>query len=399
MPRLTPSIATRVSSAILWSLGLLCLAAPAAFCQAAPQGHQSLPPVRELVKSETVQFVAPPPILVDFPIKCDRDGNIFVAYTANPYAGSGASGGASRPITEVVLESKSTVQFRMSPIDGYDTQNRRYFGLDQRGTLYALLSANPANGKENRQKQPDYFIEKFKEDGTRDSLTKLLLPAGARMWPMLFGVFNDGSYLATGTNLSLTSTAGAISGPFTAIFDSSGRFVQSVRLPDDVPDSPATRVPPRHPQVDPRKQATDNTPSVLSVLEGGLVSAADGNVYLVRAGNPMRIYGISPGGEVVTQAQAPIPEPGLSLVEVGASAAGLYFHFGHVATSVSPDGSDPRNVVALFDLNIKRFVALYRLPANVSQDWVPACADNRGNFSFLGETADGRLQVTTYMEH
>lgn len=46
----------------------------------------------------------------------------------------------------------------------------------------------------------------------------------------------------------------------------------------------------------------------------------------------------------------------------------------------------------------RRFVALYRLPANVSQDWVPACSDSQGNFSFLGEGDDHRLQVTTYVQ-
>ena len=28
-----------------------------------------------------------------------------------------------------------------------------------------------------------------------------------------------------------------------------------------------------------------------------------------------------------------------------------------------------------------------------------ACADNQGNFSFLGEGTDGRLEVTTYSQH
>ncbi|HKS65778.1 MAG TPA: hypothetical protein VJR26_00945 [Candidatus Acidoferrales bacterium] len=380
-----------VASAIAWCLGLLCICAPAAHGQAAPQGQQSLPVVRELSRGETVHFLAPPPVLVEFPIKCDG-GDIFVAYSANPYRG--VNGGPSPPITEVRPNSKSTVEFGMPPIDGYDRQDRHNFALGPNGTLYALISASRTEAGGKGTPRPEYFIEKFKEDGTRDSLTKLVTQAGATVQPMVFGVFNNGTYLVTGMAFGHANAE-----PFTAIFDSSGRLVRSVRLPDDVRAAPVAHRPPPPPKPGADKEPQGNGSSLLAVSFGGLVSAVDGNVYLIRASNPIKIYSISPGGEVVNQAQAPIPESDMNLMEVGASAAGLYLEFGHVANGVSAESSEPRDMVALFDLAIKRFVAFYRLPVSVSQDWVPACADNQGNFSFLGEGTDGRLEITTYTQH
>ena len=393
---LRPAARTTVSvdSAVVWGLGLLWFWAPIAFCQTAPIGQQSLPVVRELSKGETIHFVAPPPVDVEFPIRCDGDGDIFVAYSANPYA---ASEGEARAITKILPDSKSTVEFGMPSIDGYDSQNRQSFAVGPNGGFYALISAHRAKVNAKRARRPDYFIEKFKEDGTRDSLTKLVLPAGAAVLPMLFGVFNNGTYLVTGTVVRH-----AKSQAFTAIFDSSGRWVKSLRLAGDVPPAPVFHSPPPPPKPSANKDHHGNGSSFLAVQFGGVVSAADGNMYLVRASDPIKIYGISAGGEVVNQAEAPIPEPGLSLTEVGASAAGLYLQFSHIPTngpsSESP-GPGPRDMVGLFDVTIKRYVGLYTLPANVSQDWVPACADNQGNFSFLGEGADARLQVTTYLQH
>lgn len=399
-----------IGNITIWCLGLFCVSASAAFCQVVPAGQNSMPVVRELVKGNTIHFPTPPPVLVDSPIKCDGEGNIFLSYSSNPYA---ERGGNVLPVTELVLDSNSTVQFQMSPIDGYDAMQRQYFGVDHSGTFYALISAEPRESGPHHPQRRDYFIERFKRDGTRDSLTKLLLPPDSQMQPALFGVFNNGSYLITGMIFRRTTAE-----PFTALFDSSGRFVKSVSLPSDVSAASETQATPPPPRVGgsnvrgtgidqrregstpPAGQRQGSALPLMAVLHGGLAAAADGNLYLVRSGNPLIVYEISTGGEVVNWARVPIPEAGLSFLELGASPTGLlYFQFGHIASDPSPQGVEPKNMVALFDLTIKRFVALYRLRPDVSQDWLPTCADSRGNFSFVGEGGDHLLEVTTYVEH
>src|SRR5207245_4611004 len=46
----------------------------------APEAEQTMPEVRDLFPSETIHFAAPPPLMVDSGIKCDRNGNIYLVY-------------------------------------------------------------------------------------------------------------------------------------------------------------------------------------------------------------------------------------------------------------------------------------------------------------------------------
>ncbi|HKS82300.1 MAG TPA: hypothetical protein VJR23_12420 [Candidatus Acidoferrales bacterium] len=278
---------------------------------------------------------------------------------------------------------------------------------------------------------PEYYIERFKDDGTTDSITRIAPPPGSTHWfADLMSVFPDGDFLIAGTATSDSGdrpSAGSWR-PFTAIYDPHGRFVSEVKLSDDVVNDEAPASGPPHkavnppgtpppatkgtqapvgakvvsPSPQPEAQATSTEQSKpheffeAAISTGDVVSGPDGNIWILRASDPLRLYAVDSSGEVVKHFQFSAPAKGLKPFSF--SFAGpdvIFFDFAHFDVDQTPS-SGPSEILGLFNTVSERFDGLYTLPNTQKGLHIPACGDRHGGFLYLGRTSDNHLAVFDY---
>jgi hypothetical protein len=362
------------------------------------------PPVRELREEETVSLAVPPPTAVVTGRKCDSKGNIYLVYSGSVAEMMNRPNASwDLPITRVPLESDEVTQYPTKPMSDYHTQYRESFNVDRWGTVYGLVTAFPP-AKEGHVPEPDHFIIRFKDDGSVDSTVQLTAPKPGRFTPDSFDVFSDGSFLVTG--IDFVSADGRGRRPLTGIFDRSGRFIRELTLTNDVsPDSSEKEggsgtvpvSPDQQEAAQPGSKPTTTHSWAVAVGQGGIISGPDGNLYLLRASDPIRLYGISPGGEVIHQVEIRSPEKGLELLELSfVDERSLFVEFSPVADGTAAKADfGSKTTLGLIDLETGKVTAIYQTPANMF-NLVPGCPISSNEFSFLGTGKDGKLALVKF---
>lgn len=378
----------------------------------APEAEQTMPEVRDLFPSETIHFAAPPPLMVDSGIKCDHNGNIYLVYSDSPQVVlAQPSGPALLPIQRLSLKSRTTTQYAIPSITGYQGLHRYDLAVDADGRVYALLS--DFNNRREETHRSGYLIVKYGADGTMDSYSEFPDSPDKRLQPLRLAAFADGTFLVTGTVLQ----AGEL-GAFASIFGRGATFLADVQLPGDVkptalkpaPSSPAGATGQAASPTAPESASAAhighpspagehrNKVTPASAVSGELAaSAPDGNIYLLRATDPPQVYVVSPAGEVVRRFEADSPSRDLSPIQMAmAGDDKLFIEFAHVATGAPGENETATKLIAVLDTQTGHVDALYRLgPADTGVS-VAACASSPYSFSFVGTGEDNKLTVTTY---
>lgn len=90
-------------------------------CRAPRPAKQEAPKqILDLYRAETIDFSAPPPGAVTWPLRCDANGNIFALYATSLQAlQSGSAGAGGRTVTGIFSGSKRVVRYPLPPIQGY----------------------------------------------------------------------------------------------------------------------------------------------------------------------------------------------------------------------------------------------------------------------------------------
>jgi hypothetical protein len=374
--------------------------------------------VRDLFPRETIPLPAPPPLLVVSGTKCDLNGNIYLVSSSAPQAVLGQRDGITfLPIQKLSIGSRTVVQYAIPTIPDYMYLRRIEFDVDGRGNVYALFDASI---KEDQDKpRSDYLIVKYKDDGTMDSFAKIrgfpdrdfLFP----IQPIRLAAFPDGNFLVSGTTLGPRGL-----GAFTAVFDRGGTFVTDVKVPHDVEPVPFKEVPDSSAQTSGQEAASAepsggsqkgegeghsqsarrrrSTADPTTVLSGGFaITAPDGNLYMLRATDPLRLYVVSPGGVVEREFEITSPAPGLDPIHMAmAGNSNLFIQFGPVAKGRPDEDLNATRLIAVFDLSTGRATAIYRLAPTESGFNVPACAASPYEFLFVGTSESNELKVVRY---
>lgn len=372
---------------------------------------------QSLSPAEPIAFLAPSPAMAASETKCDPAGSVYLIYGSDLGVLLARPGGISTlPLSKLVPESRSIIQYPVPRLSGYSDVVRGDFDVSADGHVYALLEALDESQAKADRPLPSFLVAKYKDDGILDSYFKLGDAPDMRIQPLRFAVFRDGSLLVTGT-----AVKGEQLHPFTAVLDRSGTFVNYVTLSHDVrPLSPQSGAGGRERQGGSAAPAVDETgagqakppassanrdsePSSSSVVEvassSSLISAPDGNVYVVRTTDRPRIYVISPAGDVIRQFDIPAPSAGLSATNAGmAGPDRVFISFTHLqAPSDNTDGAPRPNLISVVNPETGEVTGSYRLAEGEDAFNIPACA-SAYSFLLVGSTPDRKhLQVTRYV--
>lgn len=364
------------------------------------------PPLASLYDAGKVELSAPPLAVASSATECDASGNIYVQYSASVEPPKPPYYELNTPLTKISLDSKSTTEFRVPAPEGYLHRYEQGFYVTPRGDVYGLIKAY-RHGWDYKEDPnwPDSFVVNYKDDGSVDSLTQLELPGGIHFAAAKLGVFGDGTLLVTGWELS--------SGPrptrhiptkvLTAVFDRAGTYIGPLTLTDDVrqerlPNRPAGEKGQPSPPgaakgVDSQAGKGVHVPFSQEVGAGIMAGSPDGNIYLIRATSPARVYVVSPGGAVARQFRITPPKPGL--VPIMASFGGqgeLLMEFS------SPPVRDPvpgGPVTALVDPETGDIVQLVAAPSPLTG--VLGCLSPQREFLFLRTSEDNHLEVAKFI--
>jgi len=364
-------------------------------------------PSSQLYKEDTFIFPAPAPMAVIAGMQCDSSGNTYLIY--GDTVATTLEGRSQLPIRRLSPESRTSTEFEMSAIPDYEFYYRHTFSVDPRGKVYALVVAWRRNSDREERKPPDYLVVKYKDDGGTDSIATLRGYPEARFSPGLLAPFTDGSLLLSG--IAYPGPGGENRRAFAWIFNRAGVFQHDVTLPDDVTPEPArkdlgnnssrppavpaaaqggevSRPPSHRPQAstEPRK-----IPWSVAVGDARAVSLANGNVCLLRASAPARLYEIGPSGDVVGHVQVEPPERGWQPEEMGMTGQGVVFVLFRPFTSVAS-----RMVLSLIDPSTGKRVADYEISGETLGTF-PGCPTPRNEFVFFGSTEDNRLTATKFV--
>jgi len=188
--------------------------------------------------------------------------------------------------------------------------------------------------------------------------------------------------------------------PFTGVFDRSGRFEEQVVLRDDAggPSGADAGAAQKSKKGTPRKPPPPNTPVQdwqTAMADGKIFSAPDGNLYLLRATSPPRVYLVSSDGRAAREFTIRPPELGLRLLELSlAGERNLFAEFFGPADKKLGFGGSVVMTSAVIDGITGKVIAAYRLPPKVNP--LPGCAAGPDTFEFLGSTKDHKLKVVTF---
>lgn len=365
-----------------------------------------LPPVETLRLKDTTVFSSAAPNAMRSGTQCDSQGDAFVQFAS--LVGFPAHIDPSSSIAEVILDGKRIVAYGTSPLSESDYPHARVtsFGVLPDGKVYALIFTRgnaPSNGP---RPDPQYYVERFKDDGTEDSMTPIHAPPGVAHWfADQLGAFPDGNFLIVGTSTESTERPSAGSWqPFTAVYDPSGRFVSEVTLANDIVnnfDKGGTGRPRgtagAQNQASPPEASKPQQYFEVAISTGGLVNGPDGNVWILRASNPVRLYAIDSSGRVTQRLRFSSPVPGLMPFDFGFAGPGQIF-LDFVRPPATPSvPSGPSELLAIFNTISQQFEALYTLPEDANKGLnALACSDRNGGFLYLGGTPDNRFAVFDY---
>lgn len=362
--------------------------------------NEAKPPLRDLYPEGTTTFNLPPPIEVWAPVKCDLNGDIFLAYTSFPPStlGRPIAFNMNPPIHELIAGSDRAVTYSIPSLPNYEDVRRSTFNVGPRGQLYALLEAYHHKPTPKEPQAAHFLIVKYRDDGTMDDFVELENPPAGNFEPYRFAAFGDGSFLVTGAIDA--STPGTPQKPFTGIFARDGSFSMALTFKGDVRPAPKSRAAKQGKGKKGPASQSSNTRSkkeylqdwVLEVGEGMMLAAPDGNIYIVRSSNPVRIFAISTAGKIVRQFTVASPN-GATVSQAGlAGQSDLLLDFLHV-----PGRDNAKSASAMLvtvDIETGKELAAYHLPRKGGG--IAACGTPQEEIYFVGKSENNKLQVRTF---
>lgn len=387
-------------------------------------GPSNLPAAVPLRLQKTSQLDFPAPNASRNGAKCDAGGSVFVQFGNYDFGRQQFQ--LDSAISEVSPDSKRVVAHRIPAPSASDYPNPRLmsFSVLPSGEVYALISTRrTASDGEPKPAEYEHYVEQLKEDITTDSMTRIQAPPGAARWSAdLLGAFPKGNFLIAGQKSEEAGRPGAGSWrPFTAIYDSSGRFLIELTLPDDVAnnssedtgsaDTNAAAAAGTAPARGSSDHAAAPVPSTqppkpseslgVSIRSGGIVSGPDGNLWILRESKPLRLYAVDAAGQVVRHFQFSSPVPGLTPAQFGfAGPEQIFFDFVRFphADAASGPYAGPSEIIGVFDVVSEQFDALYTLPSTENGAGFFGCGDGQGGFTYLGHTPDNHLAVFDFRQ-
>jgi len=362
-------------------------------------------PAQELQPAGTVEFNIAGPGVVESGVQCDANGNAY--FNSSPdiqLAIEGIHTGNRPPLTKLSIDSHGTTVFEYPPLLDYTSHNHMGFYVSPRGDVYSLVQACPYKDGCRPPRFPVNLVVKYNHDGSVDSVIKIEPPSGAHLYAYKFAAFLDGNFLITGIE-DVEAEGKSGSRPFTGIFGRGGSYIGPVVLPNDVAPPEGMPKPmvvksgkpygtqgPGKATNHPRELKPGSlwAPEIIGSLMAG---SLDGNIYLLRAGSPARLYAISSDGRVVGEHLVRPPKPDMWPMQVSPTNEGRLF----VEFSQAPTG--PRNpqigsAFALVDPQTGKIIETYDAPSKAG---IPACMDPEDELLFLRSDKSGRLEIAKYV--
>jgi hypothetical protein len=281
--------------------------------------------------------------LTVFPIKSDRDGNIYIRL----YETGKIRGG---PILKVSSDGKKTVRFSLNGQG--DIGGIQDFSPGPNGELFMLTS--------NKEQT---FILKYSAEGHLDT-TEIVEKGTATLDQM--AAFSSGGFLLGGKEDAPTLGKGSL--PFWGIFNSRGQLVRklasaSVEVSKETPNSASMSGP------------TNAEP------------ADDGNVYAMRYGASPSVEIISPTGDIRTLTLESPKDVTLTSIKVAKGKMAAMFAERKEGSAVEISGIFLR----VYDIESGKQLAEYR--ASLSDFGMGFATYAPDAFIFLGSDQDGKMQL------
>jgi len=230
---------------------------------------QQAPAPRRLVKTSTVQSSSVPSESMLLPIKCDKDGRLYLQFMGDPLAPAEDT----KSVTRVSHKAEVDAQFSLASADLGDEYAGRDFAIDNDGQV-AMLAETPAG----------YTVVRFDKDGKFKSKFNL----ENRFKAFHLALFKSGDLLIAGTEAPTENSPNLGAIPFTAIFDESGKLLKEVSFDDDKQSAKSAA------EGDSRYVPSGNHNTNRAVTLGEALSGDDGNVYVMRWTSPAIVYVVSP---------------------------------------------------------------------------------------------------------
>ena len=415
---------TRALQSLLLAVSMLAVvallvASPIrATAQAAKAGHgapANLPPIEALQLQRTRVFSLPAPNGFRGFTECDSNGDAFARFAF--LVGNPMHLVESPFISEVIPDEKRIVEYAVPRLSEskYPHAKQTSYGVSPGGKLYALISTQQRTSKGKPVSAPRYYVERFRDNGASGPITPILPPAGVSRWyAYQIAPFPGGEFLIAGQSTAAEGRPAPGSwGPLTAVYDSAGRFVSEVTLPQDVTNNFKELSTGKRKTAAGAEAQTSKAPQDFpaAISEGDILSGPDGNVWILRASDPIRLYAVDSVGQVVKHFQLSPPYPGLIPFAFGIARSGdIFLDFLRLpaylrlpasnpgAPSKAPEG--PSQLIALLNTISGRFDTLYTLP-KVRNAFLGTitCGDGNGGFLYLGSSAGSRLAVFDFAAH
>ncbi|MGH9328241.1 MAG: hypothetical protein ACRD2B_16350 [Terriglobia bacterium] len=341
------------------------------------------PPIEDLHEAGRIHFPVPAPVMMESAVECDQRGRMYVADSDSPQANP-----VALPIRRLSPDSQGVTTYVMQQPSGYPTWGRLSWSVTPWGTVYVLVKGYQ-HSPPQKGELPGYFIERFDNDGTVESIITLQQGQQGFVSPVQFAAFAYGGFLITGTigsGIALSQQR-----PFTAVYDGSGQFAREVELSDY--DTVAAHSEGFGKQGSASQKILKEE---WGVAQGMLAAAADGSAYSVRATDPPVLYVISPGGDVTKEVKLQFNSSDLIPVGMNPSAEGVpVIEFGPSPVLNPREFSQHQNELVLVDLETGKVKGVFRQPPGGFL--MSSCATPQGEFMFLGRRSDkGTLDLVEF---
>lgn len=207
-------------------------------------------------------------------VRCDENDNIYLHPYANEAVKAHTVG--QSPIQKIKADGSLGETFRSTDAGQY-IEGRDFFVTGD-GRIYQAAMA-PTRVKHGYTNMP--CVLEFSSDGSFKS--KIELDMGY-FYPYQIAVFKSGELLLSGMDKDQIA-------PVIAVFDSGGKLIKKVSLPERILTEAA--------------RVSANS----AVSHGEITAGSDGNMYLMRSSSPAVIYVISPTGDIVRTLQIGPADP------------------------------------------------------------------------------------------
>jgi hypothetical protein len=273
----------------------------------------------KLATVQTVNVVGQPSLPLILPIRCDTEGSYYVRF----YHADQPESLLKDPVYRFDTDGIQQAVYSLPPGPEFEPGNAGImdFAIAANGDLYMLVETEGGN-----------TIVRFNRAGEFKAKARLEQDFNARR----FAVFESGNFLIAGVARE-TATNLTPHSPRTAIYDRNGKLLKKLTLPDDKQyEEAADRGDTEF--FDLGRGGGGN----FAVERGSVVRSSDGNIYVVRWTSPVKVYSISPEGEVIRSFEVNV---GNSNKKPGA----VHEHGGAIAIQFPAERDDPTSMIRVVE--------------------------------------------------